>query len=657
MPERMKRLIVANLRAGRNGTEPPLSLREAGTAAPGVSVPAGASECVEALNVDWYNASLARKRGGADALAMLTVVPANIFTGTVSFLGRHVPSTDETAAELWAADDATPVKMGRLAGATTWVAPTLNDAFTGNGWDVTGASINGKYFLSFKTAQPRLHVWDPVTATVRRTGLATPAVPTVANTGVGAYAATLRYYRVRWTHQTAGVTDRRSEPSPSASFTPSGAGASARITIPTVAGEGETHWELEAGTDNATFYLLATTVIGTTTYDDSALPTSYPNGALSDVSGTYLVQKSYKFLAVDQNRVLGFGSWTSTDKQNRLEFSALVGATGDVGNDERVPLNNYIDLDETDSGTATGLVGPVLGSFYAFKYRQVWKLVPTGVATAPYSVFAMSKTIGAISHHSIRVAEDDAGNPAIYFLSARGPYRLGTHGFEYLGLPVEDMWLGPTTSTVNLNATHVVAHTVYHSDKRQVWFWFATGTSNDPDTKLVFDVKRDAWARHTGPTAAARCSTMFANTVGASMSRDLKPYIGNTGAANTVLKCDTTTTNDAGTNFQAYVLTKPYALGSLGAFCTVGQGTLVAKAGSGVTITQSLIRDFGIETRTATVSLTPAGAETRVFRLFDSGSMAGAQVVQFQIGDAAEVSNGWSLDVLTAQYTADQGVA
>ena len=97
-------MVIGDLRKGRNGQDPPFSLHE--------------QECIEALNVDWWNATLARKRGGADALS-LTFSAGGPFTGNISFLGRHVPGTDEGAAELWAIDDAATPVVGRLAGATT----------------------------------------------------------------------------------------------------------------------------------------------------------------------------------------------------------------------------------------------------------------------------------------------------------------------------------------------------------------------------------------------------------------------------------------------------------------------------------------------------------------------------------------------------------
>jgi hypothetical protein len=78
--------------------------------------------------------------------------------------------------------------------------------------------------------------------------------------------------------------------------------------------------------------------------------------------------------------------------------------------------------------------------------------------------------------------------------------------------------------------------------------WIATGSSNDPDVKLVFDVLlgrvvgadrvRGGWYKHTGSQAAARCSTMMSNTLGATMSSDLKPYIGRSSGT-VIWKCDT----------------------------------------------------------------------------------------------------------------------
>lgn len=648
-------LVIADLRGGRNGIDPPLSLRP--------------TECVEALNVDWYGSTIGRKRGGADSLSMT----GSTMTGKISSLDRHVPSPDETLAELWASDDAATPIINRLAGGSTWAAPTLKDAPTGNGWDVSYASLNGKLFLAYKSAQARLHVWDG--STVRRAGLPAPgASPSIANTGVGTYAAVGRYYRYRWLEVVGGVPVRKSEPSVSSGLaTPSGTGTALRITQPTPPGEGETHWEVEASVDNVTFYGIASfdngatqIAIATTTFDDALAVSNYTNGALSALTGTYTLQKPYKFIASDQNRLLGFGSYTSTDKQHRIEISAVVGSLN-VGDAERVNTvaSSYIDLDENASGVPTGLVGPMNGNFYAFKYREVWQLTPSGNTVNPYTQKAISKHIGCIGPRAMVVAEDEAGRPAIYWMSHRGPYRYGAYGLEYLGRGVEDLLLrgAPNSiSVMNLAATKVVCHAIYHEDKRQVWFWVATGSSNDPDTKLVYSIGRvqgpsesdtpvaSGWARHTGPSAAARCSVMFSRTTGAAMSFDLKPYIGQTSANDTIYVTDSTTTTDAGTAFQSYVQGKAYAPWGLGMNGILDTGNILATAQAGVTITQTLTANFGTEVRTSNVSLTPDATETRVCETFEDAALQSAYAFQPQWGDLSAMAAAWSIEAVVIDW-------
>lgn len=636
------RQVIADLRGGRNGYLPAWAIRD--------------TECADAVNVDWYQAMLARKRGG-------TVAPSTTgqpFTGKISSLIRHVPGTDETAAELWGVDDAATPVVGRLAGGTAWTTPTLKDAITGNGWDVSAASCNGKLFLAYKSAQARLHVWDG--STVRRSGLATPAAPSVANTGAGAYAAVLRYYRTRWLEIAGGVVVRRSEPSAATSFTPSGAGTAARISRPALASEGETHWEIESSADGDVFYEHFSfsrgfhIAVGTTTADDNSDVTVYATLPLAAEVGTYRVQPSYRFVAADQGRLLGFGSFDSTGKQNDVEVSAVIGSL-DIGDVERVDTTtNYrLGLDENDSGDPTGLIGPMSGSFLAYKTRQTWLLTPTGSTAQPYRADALSKSVGAVTHTAIDRGEDARGNAAAYWLSHRGPYRWGLLGLEYIGEGIEDLILGPT-STINLAATKRVAWTRFFPDKRQVWFAFATGSSNDPDVLCIYDVRTGGWSRFTGSIAGARCCVLFSATLGATMSRDLKPYLGMSGTNNLLWKADTGT-DDAGTTFQAYVITKAAEPGGPGFYGAVGDAVLLAKAGSTVTITDTVTRDFGLETKPATALLTAAGSETRVsVRLEDSG-FAGCQFVQHQIGDGSAASNAWTLDRLIVPYERQDAVS
>ncbi len=640
MADRKKRLVIGDVTNGRNQYLPPWAIKD--------------TECVEALNVDWYKAKLGNKRGG-----MLNPTTTGMtMTGIISSIIRHVPTTSEAAAEFWAVDDsATPI-INRLAGGTAWVAPTLKDPPTGNGWDFTFASINGKLAIAYQSAQDRLHFWDPAVSSVRRGGLNMTVAPTVANTGSGSYAATARSYRQRSTVQVGGITIRRSEPSPLVAFTPSGSGTAARVTQAAVINEGETHWEVEAATDGVTFYLIATVAIGTTTYDDSAAPSSYNSQTLSALTGVYTLQKSYKFIAADQNRLLGFGSYTAADKQSRLEISAVIGSS-DIGDEERVDttLNFFLDFDENDSGVATGLCGPILGSYFVFKERQVWQLTPTGSVAQPYRQDAISKSIGAVAHVAISRAEDRNGNSALYWMSYRGPYRWSINGLEYIGAGVEDFVLGGN-ATINLSAAHRIAVTTYHFDKRQVWFWWATGTSDDPNVGFVYDIKTGGWSRipSSDLRANVRCATMFANTLGASMSRDLKPYVGQTGGNTRLWKCDVGNT-DNGTPYQGYILTKAAEPGGAGFFGEVGNAIVLAKASPGVTITDTITADFGLQTVVGTADISPTKGETRVSVPLEGTGLSGIQFVQHQIGDAAPIANAWTLDWLVVPYEQHEAVS
>lgn len=637
------KIVISDLRGGRNDTDPPMSLR--------------ADQAVEMLNVDWKGTTFARKRGGSVSVSLSG---GTAFGGWVGFLHRHVPGADDAAAELWGWDsDGTPLK--RLTGGTTWADVTLDDATISSPWLHSAASFNGKLYLAYDTSVDRLHAWDPDLGSprVRRVSFATPAAPTVANTGAGAYAATLRYYRVRWLHLNGTTVTRRSEPGPSQSFTPSGTGTAARVTQPTVAGEGETHWEVEASTDNATFYRLSQVAIATTTYDDSAATSTYSSNALSDPSGMHSGWPSVKYLLTDGNRLIGAGAWEpsgaiSGGKSSRVWFSPVLGSA-DSGDDERVPnqtnQKNWVDLNEKDGGAITGLGGPLNGIVYAFKQHDIWKLRPTGDVAAPYLPRKIRDDIGCIFHQSITIGEDQVGRPALYFYSHRGPYRVTMEGsIEYLGRDNEVTW-----QSVNLGAAIPVV-ALYYPALHQVWWWIATDGVNDPDVKMVFDVQkgypdeqgqiRGGWLKHTGTSADVGSACLFSNTLGASMSKDLKPY-GGVISSTVVVKCDTTDLEDPGVDFQAYIKSRPViTAGDLGRKVGLAEPYLLAKALSGVTLTLTTDRDFGAETRTHTATLTASGSETRVLKKFEGGEVGEADVIQVQIGDGAAQEGAWSIDAL-----------
>lgn len=641
-------LTISDLRGGRNNVDPPQTLDD--------------FHVVEALNVDFWNSRCGRKRNG---VASTSFTNSGTFAGKISSLFRHVPGTDETLAELWATDDSGTPVVGRLGFTLAWTYPTLKDAPTGNGWDFSYASLNGKLFIAYQSAVNRLHVWDPTSNSVRRTGLAAMGTPSVADTGGGAYAAIKRYYRTRATEQRSSVTVRRSEPSASVGFTPSGAGTAARVTQGTPPSEGETHWEVEVSLDNVTFYLLATVVIGTTTYDDSAATGTYANGTVSALTGTYQLQPSYRSIKTDQGRLLGFGSYTSTDPQNQVQFSGVIGAIPGVFTEETYPLNNYLGLNELGSGAAIGLGGPIDGSFFALKYREVWKLTPTGVPTAPYSALRLSPTVGAVSQQSIQVAEDEVGNAVLTWMSVRGPYRWSNAGIEYIGKGLEDYTIGENGGvSMNLSASHVVCHALWYPNKRQVWFWMATGSSNDPNVVLCFNVGRnsafgsgyhttstpDGWTIFGQSLSNTRCSTLFSNTPGALMSLDLKPYAGFYSGAYVIGKCDTGS-SDLGSNYQAYLTTKvfrPWGYEFNGA--VMGAQLTAPFVSGGATITGTLVGDY-LTSTSDTVSLATVAGESRVQPRFGGAIVQGPiQTFQLTFGDASTTSALWTIDDLTVVW-------
>jgi hypothetical protein len=482
-----------------------------------------------------------------------------------------------------------------------------------------------------------------------------------------------RQYRVRWLQISGTRIIRRSEPSASVTFTPSGSGTHARVTRPTAASEGETHWEVEVSSDGSTWYLLAghgTSITGsnteiaiaTTTFDDNSLAADYADGDAPDVAGTYKRFPSVKFIQTDGNRILGAVAWESSGaesegKSSRIWFTPVLGSA-DTGDDERLVVSatqkNYIDLNENDGGALTGCGGPLSGLLWWFKYRQVWKLHPTGDVSQPYITRKMRDDVGCIAHKTIAIGEDQRGRAALYFLSHRGPYRVTQDGdIEYLGRDNEVTW-----RSMNLAASTVVAHSVYYPDLHQWWVWIATGANNDPDTKMVFDVQlghedekneiRGGWAKHTGDSAGARCSCLFSNTLGASMSRDLKPHIGRSSGT-VILKCDTTDTDDNGTDFQAYVTTRPLlTTGDLMHKVGLAESTIIGKAQAGSDVTVTITRDFGKETRAHSVSLAPAASETRVVKKVEGSEMGEADVIQLTVGDAAANDEQWSVDAIIA---------
>lgn len=637
-------ILFYNVR-GRDGSTPKLRMPD--------------DKCREAMNIDWFESSLGRRRGGASAVSLTGGTGQS---GVISSLFSFVPAGDQSGREMWSIDDAATPRFKRLAGGTSWADVTLKANVATKPWEITGAAFNGKFFFCYDTTVNRLQVWDPVTGSVRYAGIDKAAAPTGANTGSGTYAATIRYYKVRWVEQRSSVTYRAGELSSALTATPSGSGTGYVVTQPTPPGEGETHWELFASPDGANYFRQnsdAPIAVATTTYTDSTNPSSYSGTVPPDVNA-FIAPPSAKYIVADHNRLVMGGAWETsagnsmTPKGNRFWWTAPLGAT-DNGDDERIEntslIKNYDDIDED----LTGIAPPLNGSILIFSYGGVWKAVNTGLAAAPYVTFRIDGAAGCIHHKTIVKGVDENGDPCIYWLSPIGMCRFGTAGFQKCNEDIDDIW-----RTVNLSATTIVAHGVYYRDIHQVWWWVATGSSNEPDTKIVFDTNlgkvvennavRYGWSQANGDSAAARCSCVMSSTLGATMSRTLKPHIGrSTGTL--IWKCDTGT-QDSGTNYQAYVKSKdfmPWGLGKKGGMAE--EAIIAAAASSGVTLTLSTIRDFGAETLTSTLLLTADGTETEIVKQADDSRFTEAKAIQFQLGDAAAVNASWNLDAVIARVS------
>ena len=162
---------------------------------------------------------------------------------------------------------------------------------------------------------------------------------------------------------------------------------------------------------------------------------------------------SAKYLLVDEARLLLAGWWPTApvgtnSYESRVWWTPILYDPSQVANDEHLNLflNPYIDFDPGDGGEILGLGGPLFDCPYVFKFNRIYKMVRTGLPDAPYRPVTITKSCGCIHQRTIVRGEDENGAEALYFLSKRGPYRIGAQGLQYLGRDIEDLW-----KKVNLN--------------------------------------------------------------------------------------------------------------------------------------------------------------------------------------------------------------
>ena len=652
-------IIRWNRCRGRNGFDPPDTLPD--------------DMAAEALNVVFVQAGLARKRYGYSVITSATL--SSIFAaGGAFWLMPFYPGQTVTGAYLIVA-----MGNGEFATITTGATEQLlteanvND---GDDWAVTGVTLNGKAYIAYNSDENRLHVFHPAISTtvLRRSGLETPAAPTVANQGGGAtYAAIIRRYRIQWRTLVGGAKQRASLLGASVAFTPSGAGDAARVTQPAPPGEGETHWVVygtaSATDDNASWFELSTEIaIATTFYDDSAAPSTYDDNDPAPAEGAFTPWPSVKYLATDGQRLLGFGVW-ETSQGDAMEplpgrvYISPVLDTSDYDDDERVSntveIKGTIDIGRNVGVVDRGIAGPINGEFIVGQSRGLTLLSPTGDAVDPYVQRKLSNTVGFVSHASAFVGEDEVGNPCIYFLDPmRGPYRYGANGLEWVGYDVQDVWAKVDQG----GGTPAVLHGVWYEPlKAALWFvpilenstqfqrvLFYQATLARRDERGVLHYGWSVWSRPTSDNLAYH-STIFGSDIVTTNDRSTiwTAHGGDgevLGAMAQIPRYGASVsgvTDDGGANFTGSITSrafKPFEP----ARCEL-QGSYLDANTVALTLRQTLTRNYGDESvRTSDVDMTAVGSETRALRKFENSALTDADAFQVTLSDLT-TDGAWTI--------------
>lgn len=639
--------ILTSLRGGLNNSDPAIAIPN--------------DQCVAALNVEWITSMLGERRRGTSAITL----PASLSgKDRITWIHRHVPGTDETAAEFWALGVTGTTTMQVARKTTTWADVTMSDTATLTGFSQyqwCAVSLHGKLFIAFDSDVDRLHCVDAGSTVMRRVGHKAPAAPTGADDGGAGTFSGVRYYRVRYTTKSGSITVRRSEPGPVLTFTPNGNDTGITVTKPASISESETHWELEASLNNVDFYIIATTIVATTTATDTTDVTAgyAQTYTLSEDIEDYSLWPSVRFLIADEDRLVGAGSWEDSALSSRVMWSPVFNASG-VGNDERLELDTdpSVDLDGLDGGPITGFVSASAGEIWVFKFSRIYKLVRSGGRTKAYDVVCMTKARGAL-HGSAIAGVDQMGRPCVYFLDPNvGACRAGAGGIKQCGADIRTTW-----ELKNLEATKVACSGLYYPAARQVIWNVATSSANVPNLSIVLQTNetrdsddgiRRGWTTWNGTRSSALAMCLFATNIetGAARNQTLVPFIGTEGLS--LLHRTDTGSTDNGTAYAASILTKPYVLKTIIHHFGVMQAALLAKAVTGAMISMKVIRDFGLET-TSTVTGTTfdasAAGETDVIKKLDALKGAELRTAQFQFYDTTPAGTRFELNQLALIQT------
>ncbi len=616
----------------------------------------------ESLNISLSAGSLGTKRKATTAVTL----SGDSYTG-FSALFRFQPGQIETDSELhfWSQDSTK--KYSRITAGTVVHNLTLADNASGAVFNSSAAVLNGKIFVAYKSGVNRLHVYDPASSTtvLRRSGLAAQEVTNfvVVDHGSGSYPAVYRVYAFATRVKVGSVIVRQSNIIHSAAafgITPTGAGHEIRITKLADTADGETHWVVYgSSSQGGPFYELAEIPVATTTYDDTALVSSYSNNPLGPTSGSNYPFPSVKAIVSDGERLIGFGANETSAGDSVLPvpgtvyFTPVIGSSTGLGQDEErfqdtAAQSDWIRINPNGGSADIGLSQPINGTIYVFQSVGITALVPTGQAQVPYRRQVVHKKYGAVSHASIVVGEDESGSPCVYFLDPRdGPRRISLgNQVQWCGKDVNTFW----RTQINLNATSVVAHGTYNWVTKEVIWWVATGANNSPDKCLVFNTTlgrsnirdvRYGWAQWTGAMGGAHCSCMFPPLENSSLVE--VPYAGN---ATTLFRQDGANTTDHGAvAFQGYAQSKAWDWEPISRRKRLNDAYVSAKCQAATTLQQSVIQNWSAATKTDTVSIAAIGSETRCRVRCEATDVSDIITAQIQIGDAAAVAVApWTID-------------
>jgi len=591
--------------------------------------------------MEFFSSMLGERRNGC---APVDLTSSGLITEAfIAHLSQWFPGNDTTNPEVWTigATFFTSSSWARRVGAA-WAPVVPKDHLHTGGatgsysksdlQDVISQALNNKLFFAYRSDLDRLHVWDKTS--LRRTGLAEPiflsSVPT--SEGVGTFSGQ-RTYRSRFVEMSGTTVLRRSEPGNTHSATPPGTGAGFTVPMPGLINEGETHWELEASLDNSTFYRIARTVIATTTVNDEVVfATGYAaTGTLSEDIGTYALIPGARFIIADGDRLIMGGSYLDSAAESTISWTPVTNDPG-AGNDERLPvdIDNKVHLDNFDGGPLTGLASGAIGTFYAFKWNKVYKMVRTGDVNRAYDVIPLSQVIGAVLGSIVR-GIDEHGVSCIYFLDPYlGPYRIGSMGLE----PMPG--LRGTWARVNLLAAPI-ARSMFYPHKGQVHWWLSVDGALVPNLKIVLATSEGpgrGWSTATGRIAEAQAVAAITETttVNGITASYLRPWIGLT-SPDFIQRCDTEST-DATIAYTATIRTRPFfTVGLLNRWGAM-RGALLATANASFSVVVKLIRDMGVETNSITTNLAADGSESLVIKRFDDLVMSNATTLQVEITDA-----------------------